>query len=248
MEDRYGVYLEIQRGGWDSQRALQRQKPQIRQFVNAANAFDLLKVYGSGWLGEAGTAFGKNAPFLPNGAIFKRIMNQENGEDGKYFGVDDLYAAYRLQRGADGLGFGRGSGKVSRRQTRFLFYMVAIDLLKDVMTRVPIAISPQTISQAMLKLFAPGQEAVAEALTNTAIEAIDTYMTPDTENCVFDEPAYRNVFNFDLNGFLKWEKVGKSEADCPRLRTLLAVTKMVMGHKAAGQSSWREQITNVIKG
>jgi len=69
MAERYGVYLEIQRGGWDSRRALQKQHPDLRQFSQMANAFDLLKVYGAGWLGEAGVAFGKNPPFLPNGAI-----------------------------------------------------------------------------------------------------------------------------------------------------------------------------------
>jgi len=48
MAERYEVYLEIQRGGWDSRRALQKQRPDIEQFIKAANAFDLLKVYGSG--------------------------------------------------------------------------------------------------------------------------------------------------------------------------------------------------------
>src|SRR5262249_17281145 len=54
MEEQYDIYLEIQRGGWDSRRALQKQNPEMHQFSEAANAFDLLKVYGAGWLGEAG--------------------------------------------------------------------------------------------------------------------------------------------------------------------------------------------------
>lgn len=61
MEDGHDIYLEIQRGGWDSRRTLQKQKPGIKQFKEAANAFDLLKVYGAGWLGEAGLAFGKKS-------------------------------------------------------------------------------------------------------------------------------------------------------------------------------------------
>ncbi len=60
MSDRYDIYLETQRGGWDSQRARQKQQPNIKQFTHSANAFDLLKVYGAGWFGEAGTAFGRN--------------------------------------------------------------------------------------------------------------------------------------------------------------------------------------------
>jgi hypothetical protein len=46
METKYDVFLEVQRGGWESRRALQKQRPNIKQFDNSANAFDLLKVYG----------------------------------------------------------------------------------------------------------------------------------------------------------------------------------------------------------
>ena len=96
MENRYGIFLEIQRGGWDSRRALQRQNPELPPFTESANAFDVLKVYGAGWLGEAGTAYGRNAAFLPNGTIFRRIMN--NNGDTSAFSVEDLFAAYQLQR------------------------------------------------------------------------------------------------------------------------------------------------------
>jgi AIPR protein len=136
MAERYDVFLEIQRGGWDSQKAFQKQRPSARQFTRHANAFDLIKVYGAGWLREAGLAFGKDPPFLPNGSVFNRIMNQEGLEEGEHFGVDDLYAAYLLQTAADGYGFGRGAEKASRRQTRFLFYMTVLELLKDVHSRM----------------------------------------------------------------------------------------------------------------
>jgi transcriptional regulator with XRE-family HTH domain len=245
MEDRYGIYLEIQRGGWDSRRALQRQKPNIRQFSESANAFDLLKVYGSGWMAEAGVAFGKNAPFLPNGSIFRKVMNHEDQET-EPFGVEDLCAAYRLEKAADELDFGRGSEKQSRRQTRFLFYMVVVDLLKDVLSRKSFPSNAKDVSRAMLRLFAEGQDEAADALINTAVDAIDTYLTPNTDNCIFDEPAFKGTFNHDLNGFLKWEKLGKTEADCPRFRNLLAVTKMVMGQRTGGQSSTRERIGAVL--
>ena len=135
MAERYDVFLEIQRGGWDSRRALERQKPDLHQFKQMANAFDLLKVYGAGWLGEAGVAFGKNAPFLPNGSIFRKIVNEEGVVEGEPFGVDDLYAAYLLQNAANKYEFGRGAPQDSRRQTRFLYYMVTLDLLKEVLAR-----------------------------------------------------------------------------------------------------------------
>ena len=49
-ENRYDVYLEIQRGGWDSQRAIQKQNPEGRQFSPFASALDLTKVYGAGYV------------------------------------------------------------------------------------------------------------------------------------------------------------------------------------------------------
>jgi len=247
MGDQYDVYLEIQRGGWDSRRALQKQHPHIKQFKKAANAFDLLKIYGSGWLCEAGTAFGKNGPFLPSGTIYKRIMEPSDAED-ESFSVDDLYAAYQLQCATEGFDFGRGAAKASRRQTKFLFYMVVLDLLKDVMTRSDMSPTRKNCTLALLKLLDVEHESAAQALLNTAIEVVDGYLTEGTDACVFDEPAYRNgeLFNYDLNAFLKWDKLGKSEEDCPRLRNLLAVNKVAMGQKVGGQPSVRETIKAAI--
>ena len=246
MEDGHDIYLEIQRGGWDSRRTLQKQKPGIKQFKEAANAFDLLKVYGAGWLGEAGLAFGKNPPFLPNGSVFKKIINNEDaGEDA--FGVDDLLAAYQLQSEADRFQFGRGAPEPSRRQTRFLFYMVVIDLLRDVMTRSKIATSRSKFTSALLKLFVPANETAKDGLMGAAIEAIDSYLTRGTDNSLFDEPAFVGAMNSDLNAFMKWEKLGKSETDCPRFRQLLAVTKQAMAQRVGGQSSAREQIAAALR-
>ena len=243
MADQYDVFLEIQRGAWDSRRAYQKQNPAAKQFEKTANAFDLIKVYGAGWLGEAGLAFGKNPPFLPNGSVFKRIVNDE-GEDIP-FGLEDLFAAYQVQQGANEYGFGRG-GRISRRQTRFMFYMVLVDLLKDVLTRAPIDRTPKNVSMAFLKLFAPGSEDAGHALLDAAVNAIDTYLTQGEENSAFEEPALRNTFNGDLNGYLKWEQMGKGD-NSPRLKTLLEVTKMAMGLSPGGAESARTRVMNVIR-
>jgi hypothetical protein len=246
MEEIQDTYLEIQRGGWDSRRALQKQKPGIKQFAKVANAFDLLKVYGAGWLGEAGMAWGKNPPFLPNGSVFRRIVNATDLPDSERFGVDDLYAAYQLQQAADDRDFGRGAAKVSRRQTRFLFYMVAIDLLRDALNRGRFPTTNKQVTRALKTLFEPATRNVADNFLDTAVDAIDSYMTANTDDNIFDEPAFRAV-NSDLNAFLKWEKLGKTEADCPRLRNLLAVTKSVMGKRIQGQSSIREDILKALE-
>ena len=86
--------------GGDSQKALQNTNPYTKQFVKHANAADLIRVYGAGWLAEAGMAFGKNPPFLPDGSVFKRIVNGSE-TDGGPFGVVDLYSAYLLQQATD---------------------------------------------------------------------------------------------------------------------------------------------------
>ena len=66
-------------------------------------------------------------------------------------------------------------------------------------------------------------------------------MTKNTDNSVFDEPAFTNTYNNDLNGFLKWEQLGKTEASTPRFRQLLSVTKAVTGARAGNQPSLRDR-------
>lgn len=247
MAEKYNVYLEIQRGGWDSRRALQRQNPTITpQFDEAANAFNLLKVYGAGWLGEAGTAFGKNAPFVPEGRIFKKVTNNE--VDYEPFEVEDLYAAYLLQKAADKYQFGRRAPKSTRRQTRFLFYMITVELLKDIIIRAGISSAPlpKNFTRSLLKLCQPNNEDALNALLDTAAEVVDEYLTYGTDDSIFDEPAYNDRFNNDLNAFLKWEQLGKSKEATPRLRSLIGGYRKTLGWSPAGQPSRRDLITAAI--
>lgn len=242
MAEDYGIYLEIQRGGWDSQKALQNSNPTTRQFAQHVNAADLIKVFGAGWLGEAGMAFGKNPPFLPEGSVFKRIVAvPEDGETP--FGADDLYAAYLLQDAADQYNFGRGA-QASRRQSRFLFYAVVINLLKDVMTRSERSVANRDISNALAGVLT--NDAAREALLGQAIEVVDTYFTNGNEDSVFEEPAFKNTHNGDLNAFLKSERFGKSMDFTPHLFTGLALTKKAMGMSHGGNPSARAAISNAM--
>ena len=242
MADRFGIYLEIQRGGWDSQKALQNSNTSSRQFERHVNAADLIKVFGAGWLGEAGMAFGKNPPFLPDGSVFKRIVAAPD-EGQSSFGVEDLYASYLLQRAADEYGFGRGA-QITRRQSRFLFYSVVINLLKDVMNRAARDIDNRSISTALADVLS--NEEARDALLAQAIEVIDTYFTNGNEESVFEEPAFRNTFNGDLNAFLKSEKFGKSMDFTPKLFEGLALTKRAMGMSHGGQPASRSVITEAL--
>lgn len=242
LGSRYGLYLEVQRGGWDSQKALQNTDPKSTRFVNHANAADLVKVYGAGWLGEAGLAFGKNPPFLPDGSVFKRIVN-ETDTDGGVFGAVDLYAAYLLQQSTASMGFGRGAPKQTRRQTRFIFLMVVIDLFRDVLSRAGKPIDHRSISSSLVKVLQ--NDIAKDAILNRAAEVIDGYFTQGSEDSVFNETTYVDAFNSNLNGFLKWEKLGKAESELPKLKNLLLANKSVMGMVIGGASA-RQQITDAI--
>jgi len=244
MAQRHNVYLEVQRGAWDSQKALQAQKPGIPQFKEHANAFDLLKVYGSGWLGEAGAAFGRNAAFLPNGTVFRRIINNETTDEP--FNIEDLYAAYLLERAADEYKFGRGAPQMSRRQTRFLFYMVVMELLKDIVVRVTGTSTNKELTRNLLKLFQVGNETAVKTVLDVAIEVIDEYLRSTNPDSVFEEP-HMKAGNSDLNSYLKWERLGKTEDSSPRFRTLLTMMKGLMGRSLGGQKSPRDIIVEALK-
>lgn len=243
LADQNDLYLEVQRGGWDSQKALQNTNPHTKQFVNHANAADLIKVYGAGWLGEAGMAFGKNPPFLPDGLVFKRIVDGPE-TDGGPFGVVDLYSAYLLQQATEPYGFGRGAEKIARRQTRFLFYMIALELLRDVLSRASLPTDLRALSRAMKGVL--DDASAKAALLDQAAEVVDSYFSQGGDDSVFAEPAYINSFNGNLNTFLKWERLGKSDADTPRLRSNLAINKSVMGRSVGGQPSPRQAILAAV--
>jgi hypothetical protein len=243
LADQHDIYLEIQRGGWDSQKALQNTNPTAKQFTEHANAADLIKVYGAGWMGEAGLAFGKNPPFLPDGSVFKRIVNGADA-DGGPFGVTDLYAAYLLQKYTANYGFGRGAPKQSRRQSRFLYFLVVLDLFKDVLSRASHPTDHRSVSSAMVKVLE--NDSARSALLDRAAEVIDSYFTQGNEDSLFSEPSYLNSFNADLNAFLKWEKLARSDIETPRLKQLIAVNKSVMGMSIAGSQTPRQTIMAAV--
>jgi len=240
MASKYNVFLEIQRGGWDSQKAFQKQNPSSTQFSDCINAFDLLKVYGAAWLGEAGIAFGKNPPFAPGGSLFHKIVKQED------FGLDDLYAAFQLYKAGGRFKFGRGAEKQQRGQTRHLFYMLAVELLKDCFIAAERHATNKNITKAFLELFLPANEAVLNALLEYAISIADDYLTVGHEYSVFKEPKFSEKGN-DLNSFLKWEQLGKSNEATPLLNNLLAQYKIALKGGIGGQPKYRDMIKSIIQ-
>lgn len=239
MADKYGIFLEIQRGGWEAQKAFQRANPSQRQFSEGeyANAFDLIKVYSAGWLREPGSAFGQNAPFSPGGRIFGQVTT------GEYrIGAEDLYAAHRLHKLSNQYGFGRGASQLGRRQTRFLYYFAVLDLLRDTMIRSSMDYSPPSITKALLLLMGEGNEDALQGLLDAAIDVVDEYLTPEHDDSLFKEPE----FTGDLNTFLKNNRLGKELNSTPMLSGLLALHRSTFGRSVRGQQSPRAEVIGAI--
>ena len=95
-----------------------------------------------------------------------------------------------------------------------------------------------------------------------AIEAFQTYMhqrdfSPHTvqafnsdlrmlEQFVGPGRAVGRISTHDLNAFLKWDKLGKTEQETPRLRGLLAAYKRMLGRTRGDEPSDRTLITMAI--
>jgi AIPR protein len=242
LADSHDLFLEIQRGGWDSQRAIQKQNPAGRQFQRFASALDLTKVFGAGWLAEPGLAFGKNPPFLPNGSVFTRMIAERPNE--RPFGAVDLYAAYLLFESGKRLGFGRG-GTTARRQTKFLYYFVSINLLRDALQKEQKPAGLADVTNAVIRLLEIENDA-GKLLGEMAAALIDNYLTESNENSVFHEARFRdpNGFNFDLNGLLKWEQLGRSLDQTGCLQAQLHFQKQFMGMSQSGTRTARKMIAD----
>src|SRR5260370_1293241 len=108
-------------------------------------------------------------------------------EENKQFGADDLYAAYCLKKAADHYEFGKRGSKLShsRGQTRYMFYMVAIELLDDILISSVRSITHKARTRALLRLFESGQETAVEALLKASVQVIDDYLSEQRPNSVF---------------------------------------------------------------
>lgn len=242
IAEKHGIYLEIQRGGWDSQKAFQKQNPETRQFTETANAFALLKVYGAGWMGLPGLAFGKNPPFLPGGAVFHEILNRVDGSD-QPFSVSDVYAAYRLHALADEYGFGRGAEKPARGTSRFLFYFVFVELLKQMMAHAAIPTLQEGVTNSVVALLSPATHPEGKELADAAADLIDEYLAQGAgENSIEKEPSWSG----NLNQFLKSEKIGHV-GFTPKLRQLIGDYGRVLNRPARGEPAPKDRIVAKLK-
>lgn len=239
IANQYNIFLEIQRGGWDSQRAYQKQHPNSKQFKESVNAFDLLKVYGSAWLGEIAAAFGKNPPFAPGGDIFHKITDQVD------FDESDLYAAYLLLGASSTLRFGRSAPSTSRRQTRYLFYFIVSELLKDIFNQGEIHYSNKQLTNAFTVLLHPDNHEVGMEILELAANAVDEYMNSNSENTIMKEDGLI-AKGYDINSFLKWEGFAKLEST-PNLFITIGNYKRDLKRGMKGDAPLKDKVLALLR-
>lgn len=231
FNSRYGVFLEIQRGAWEARKGWQKQNPLAQpQYESSTYAFDLLKIYGAGWLAEPGAALGSNSSFAPGGIMFKHISSLPG------FGIEDLYAAYLLQQLADGYKFGRSSEKPSRGLTRFLFCMAAVDLVRNILLEQQLPGGNAEISHAIVKLH---DADLLQEVGQEAVGLIDDYFQQGSEDSIFNEPG----FHHEARVFLMSEKLGKDDQHSRGLKTQMALARKNFRKNAA-----IERIRQTVKG
>ena len=242
--DRYNLFLEIQRGAWESQKALQ--KPKLKRDITSkefkifANATELMKIYSAGWLDLPGLAYRTNGPFIPGGQVFKRVINCQNEIYLDSFGAKDLYAAYLLQEVAKRNNFGK-QGHLSRGRTKFLFIFVLITLLREVAIREELPYTNSKISDYVIRLFSCNSDSQVE-LEQISTGFIDEYFREHNEYGVYKEPKLGS----DMFYFIKSEFLGKNLEQTPNLRDSLIDEKRSLTRSHNGNLSSRAVIAKAL--
>ncbi len=242
MKSDYNIFLEIQRGGITSQKAAEKQHPERDRFDDYVNAFDLIKVYGAGWLESPGTAFRANSPFLPKGEVFERMVRRDDDEEP--FGARDLFAANKVKSLADQIGFGRNAERVSRRQSKFLFYYAFMRMLSNVIVltqelKRPVA-TPNVLTEQVIALATSEEDESLSILSAAAVSLVDQYLTAGDVNSAHSERSYQEIHNNDLNAFLKADRLGRA------IHSPLLLQALLIQNAAFGMSGGREKVAATL--
>lgn len=239
FENKYGIFLEIQRGAWQAQKTYERLHAGAKRFSKFENVFDLIKVYSAGVLELPGLAYGKNDPFAPGGNIFKKITGTSINSN-ETITPEDLYAAHLLREAANRIGFGRRSEQLSRKQSRFLFYYSVLGILRRTFRFVNVPNTNAMVTKVLIYLNESYPSAF-EKLMSRATDLIDEYLTQventgEISTVAFEEPAFKNEYNGDLNAFLKSPKLGKEDGSPNLLSLLLDYGRILVGEETADGS------------
>jgi hypothetical protein len=216
----HGIFLEILSGDITTQIARQKKSTFTEaKFAHFAKAFDLLKIYGAGWMNEPGAAWNQNFQFLPpSGRIFKAITG-----DGAFRG-DDLRAAFALQSAAIEHKFGK-TGKtvpISRAKTRYVFMRTALELLRRTLRQNGLPDDHAACTRAILTLHE--HPASWAKFIREAVDVVDVYMNPNSGCSIAKEPGYAG----DFNAFLKRDNLHKGADVYPQIFSEWAVRELLI--------------------
>lgn len=253
-QQRFVRYLEIQRGGWNSRKTYEKQHPDATpRFTSVPNATpiianDMLKVFGAGWLGYAGTAGRRSADFLPAaqtgggaGKVFGEIGNLES------FGSEDIVAADHLFAWGKAAKFGARGSKINRSQTRYLFYHTYVQLMRSLLGNLisPEKVPTHLISRATLKLV--NNESSFDSMCETAKDVIDKYVNEREDAPFRKDPGYREASN--LVSFLQSTRLDAENIDrkAPEYVNLLGQTIAGMDMSFGGAKSFAEGYRQILK-
>lgn len=236
----HGVFLEILSGDITTQLARQKKSAFAdAKFAHFAKAFDLLKIYGAGWMNEPGAAWNQNFQFLPpGGRIFKAIT----GDDA--FRGDDLRAAFALQSAAIEHKFGK-TGKtvpISRAKTRYVFMRTALELLRRTLRQNGLPNDRAACTQAILTLHE--HPANWAKFIREAVDVVDVYMNPNSPCSIAKEPGYAG----DFNAFLKRDNLHKGADIYPQIFSEWAVRELLIARDPSYDSTRTLLQTALVSG
>lgn len=228
FEDKHGVYLEVQAGGWEARKTRQKKNPRIRQITDFTTAQNLLKFYGAAWLKEPGTAYRTAAEFSPGAKVYEEIVNQDG------FNERDLYAAWLLYRHATGpeYGYGRRKNGEHKAYTKFLFCYVVMEVLETVLKANSVDLNGRTRTEAMISVLS--DDSARKALLDTADKTIKAFFSP-VGDCYGEDVAFKERFASNINEYLKWKELVTQSR--PFLSQMDFIRKFVM--MGAGEEIWR---------
>lgn len=237
MLEKHDIFLELQKG--DIAWFLARNKKFDPSHV--ARIFDLLKIYGAGWLGYCGTAFSNNRTFSPGGKVFNQIINQVDG-----FNTDDLYICFLFYIKITAFKKELGSLK-------YIFCFLVIKLFKSILVKLNTDPTrtidstyyekPRFITSNLFTLVDKAPH-LFDDLCDHAKTIITAYLDPNNNWALQKEPLLSA--RLSANDFIKKDKLfnGTEEINLSKLITLYQ-QELNTGHH--GQLSLGARISQVLK-
>ncbi len=207
INDRYNVFLEVKNGEYDFKKAY------LDYPDKWVKAFDLLKIYGAGWLEIPGIAIKQNKPFTPTKSIYKKIMDE------KHFGENDIHATYLLYN------IQKQFSNNGNKLYKYLFYYIIIQLLKDILIFANLPSKENNISDAVIALFEDINSIATLNLYNAANQILENYKDSSNNNSLYKEPEYIN--KGDYWTYLRHDKLG-NKTYSPKLQNLIESQKIIL--------------------